>query len=275
MSDKTITDITADQFNEYINTHNEREYALIDVRQPEEYDESHIPGARLLPFPTLGTALDTLPENVDLIFTCQSGARSRAAAVLALDSKKNLGRVYNMAGGILAYDGKTLEDFPKVQVLGNKDDFEDMLMAAMDLEKGAWNFYKSILEKYPKEPFSDAIEYLSLAEADHAEALYRILSKRKDDLPEFDTFFMALSGDVLEGGVTLADALARLNRISRPQPLMILEMALDIEYAAFDLYRSGADLVKDPDIKRILYGIANGEKQHMKKLADAFAYLGG
>ncbi|GAB6096580.1 hypothetical protein JCM14469_28330 [Desulfatiferula olefinivorans] len=273
MPDKTITDITADQFNAYIDSHDEKEYALIDVRQPEEYHESHIPGARLLPFPTLGTALDTLPENVDLIFTCRSGARSRAAAALALDSKKTLGRIYNMAGGILAYNGKTLEDFPKVQVLGNKDDFEDMLLAAMDLEKGAWNFYKSILEKFPDEPFSDAVEYLSLAEADHAEALYRILSKRKEDLPEFDTFFMSLSGDILEGGVTLKDALSRLNRLTGPQPLAVLEMALDIEYSAFDLYRSGADLVNDPDIKRILYGIANGEKQHMKKLADAFAYL--
>lgn len=273
MTDKSITDITADQLNAYIETHNEREYALIDVRQPEEYHEIHIPGARLLPFPTLGTAIDALPENVDIIFACRTGARSRAAAALALDSEKTLGRLYNLDGGLMAWTGKTLDDFPRVQALGNKDDFEDMLLSAMDLEKGAWNFYKSILEKFPKEPFSDAIEYLSLAEADHAETLYRILIGRKEDLPEFDTFFMSLKGDVLEGGVALADALGRLDRLSSSQPMMILEMALDIEYAAFDLYRSGADLVTDPEIKRILYGIANGEKQHMKKLADAFSYL--
>lgn len=273
MKYKDITDINADQLKAYMDSHDEREYAMIDVRQPEEYYENHIPGAKLIPFPTLGTSLESLPKNVDIIFTCRSGARSRAAAALVADAKDNLGKIYNLAGGILAWNGKTLQDFPKVQVLGKKNDFEDMLLSAMDLEKGAWNFYKSILEKFPGEPFSDAIEYLSLAEADHAEALYRILTKSKDNLPEFDALFYSLKGDILEGGVELKDALKRLDSVESGQPVMILDMALDIEYSAFDLYRSGADLVDDPEIKRILYGIANGEKQHMKKLAEAFTYL--
>lgn len=268
-----IKDITADELNRFMDSHDERDYALIDVRQPDEYYDSHIPGAKLIPFPTLGTNLESLPRNVDIIFMCRSGARSRAAAALVSDQSKDTGKIYNLKGGILAWEGKTLAEIPQVQVLGNKNDFEDMLLTAMDLEKGAWNFYKSILEKFPKEPFSDAIEYLSLAEADHAEALYRILTKRKEDLPEFDTMFYGMKGDILEGGVTLKDALKRLDTVTDGQPMMILDMALDIEYSAFDLYRSGADLVDDPDIKRILYGIANGEKQHMKKLAGAFTYL--
>lgn len=270
---RDITDISAEQLKAFIDSHDERDYAIIDVRQPEEYYDSHIPGAKLVPYPTLGTNLDSLPRNVDLIFACRSGARSRAAAALVADASGSLGKIYNLAGGILAWDGKTLQDFPQVQVLGNKNDFEDMLLTAMDLEKGAWNFYKSILEKFPKEPYSDAIEYLSLAEADHAETLYRILTKRKEDLPEFDALFYGMKGDILEGGVELKDALKRLDKVKTGQPLMILDMALDIEYSAFDLYRSGADLVDDPEIKRILYGIANGEKQHMKKLAEAFTYL--
>jgi rubrerythrin/rhodanese-related sulfurtransferase len=272
---KDIIDITATQLKEYINTHNERDYVLLDVRQPEEYYEHHIPGSKLMPYPTLGTTIDSLPENVDIIFTCRSGARSRAAAALTVGSGKTHGTLYNLIGGILSWDGKTIHDFPRVQVLGPKNDFEEMLLSAMDLEKGAWNFYKSILEKFPHEPFSDAIEYLSLAEADHAEALYRILITKKDDLPEFDTLFLSLKGNILEGGIELKDALESLQKLESPQPLAILDMALDIEYAAFDLYRSGADLVDDPDIKRILYGIANGEKQHMKKLAEAFSYLIG
>ena len=268
-----ITDITAAQLRQYMDSHDERDYAIIDVRQPEEYFESHIPGAKLIPFPTLGTNLESLPKNVDLIFTCRSGARSRAAAALLTDQSESRGKIYNLRGGILSWKGKTVHDFPQVQMLGKKNDIEDMLLSAMDLEKGAWNFYKSILEAFPKEPFSDAIEYLSLAEADHAETLYRILSARKDDLPEFDAMFFGMKGEILEGGVALKDALTRLEQIQKGQTLMILDMALDIEYSAFDLYRSGADLVDDPEIKRILYGIANGEKNHMKKLAQAFLYL--
>lgn len=273
MKSKPITHLSTLRLKEYIDSHNEREYAIIDVRQPEEYYDSHIPGARLIPFTTLGTRITQLPEDMDLIFTCRSGARSKAAAALAFDILERPGKIYNHEGGILAWNGKTIHDFPKVQALGPKNNFEEMLLSAMDLEKGAWNFYKSILEKFPHEPFSSAIEYLSLAEADHAEALYRILVTRKEALPDFDTLFLSMTGDILEGGFKLSDALARLDQIQEAQPLVILDMALDIEYAAFDLYRSGADLVDDPEIKKILYGIANGEKNHMKKLSEAFGYL--
>jgi rubrerythrin/rhodanese-related sulfurtransferase len=273
MKPKNITHLTTDQLKEYINSHNEKEYVIIDVRQPEEYYESHIPGARLIPFTTLFSRIAPLAEEMNMIFTCRTGARSKAAAALAFDIVEKPGKVFNHVGGILAWDGKTLQDFPKVQALGPKNDFVEMLLAAIDLEKGAWNFYKSILEKFPNEPFSDAIEYLSLAEADHAEALYRLLITRKEDLPEFDALFLSMKGDILEGGVELKDALARLDQVKTAQPVAIMEMALDIEYAAFDLYRSGADLVTDPDIKKILYGIANGEKNHMKKLSEAFGYL--
>lgn len=273
MNRKNIESITSAELKEYIETHNEKEYAIIDVRQPDEYYESHIPGARLIPFTVLGRKAPDLPEGTDLIFTCQTGARSKAAAALATDLLKKPGRIINHSGGILSWEGNIVQDFPRVQVLGPKNDFEEMLLAAMDLEKGAWNFYKSILEKFPNEPFSDAIEYLSLAESDHAEALYRILVRRKEDLPEFDALFLSMKGDILEGGVELKEALARLDSIKTAQPVAILEMALDIEYAAFDLYRNGADMVDDPDIKKILYGIANGEKSHMKKLSEAFEYL--
>ncbi len=273
MKTKNIIHLSTSRLKEYIESHNEKEYAIIDVRQPEEYYESHIPGARLIPFTTLGTRITKLPEDMDLIFTCRSGARSKAAAALAYDILERPGKIFNHEGGILAWNDKTLHDFPKVQALGPKNDFEEMLLAAIDLEKGAWNFYKSILAKFPHEPFSHAIEYLSLAESDHAEALYRILVTRKNDIPEFDTLFLGMKGDILEGGITLSDALSRLDLIKEAQPLAILDMALDIEYAAFDLYRSGADLVDEPDIKKTLYGIANGEKNHMKKLSEAFSYL--
>lgn len=273
MNSKEIIHISTEQLKEYIKTHNENDYMIIDVRQPEEYSQSHIPGAKLIPFPLIGTEKETLPTGVDLVFSCRSGARSKAAAMLTAQTAKNIKQVYNHWGGILAWDEKTVSDFPRVQALGRKNDFDDMLLTAMDLEKGAWNFYKTILEKYTHEPFSDAIEYLSLAEADHAEALYNILTKKRSNLPGFDDMFHSLKGDILEGGVSLADAINRLEDIEHGSAINILDLALDIEYSAFDLYRTAADLVDDTEIKRIMVGIANGEKSHIKKLAEAFAYL--
>lgn len=41
----------------------DEEIQVIDVRQPSEYRSSHIPGAKLIPLPTLGKSLDQLDRN--------------------------------------------------------------------------------------------------------------------------------------------------------------------------------------------------------------------
>ena len=39
------------------------DYVLLDVRQPEEYEAGHLPGARLIPIPELEGRLDELPRD--------------------------------------------------------------------------------------------------------------------------------------------------------------------------------------------------------------------
>jgi rhodanese-related sulfurtransferase len=43
--------------------HNPGDYLLLDVRQPAEYQEGHIPGARLIPLPELADRLDELDQD--------------------------------------------------------------------------------------------------------------------------------------------------------------------------------------------------------------------
>lgn len=44
-----IPSMTVDQVKDLIKEKNPGEYNIIDVRQPGEYDQSHIPGALLIP----------------------------------------------------------------------------------------------------------------------------------------------------------------------------------------------------------------------------------
>src|SRR5213595_118056 len=53
---------------------------FIDVREPDEYTEAHIPGARLIPLGQLGQRLQELPEDRPLYVVCASGGRSLRAA---------------------------------------------------------------------------------------------------------------------------------------------------------------------------------------------------
>lgn len=55
---------------------------VVDVRTAEEYGESHIPGAVLVPLDTIGSQRPAaLPDTgAELLIYCRSGVRSKAAA---------------------------------------------------------------------------------------------------------------------------------------------------------------------------------------------------
>ena len=49
---------------------------LIDVRNPDEYAQGHVPGARLVPLPELAERLVEIPTDREVHVICQSGGRS-------------------------------------------------------------------------------------------------------------------------------------------------------------------------------------------------------
>lgn len=74
---------------------------LVDVRELDEWDEGHIPGARHIPLGELPNRLCELPSDTDLILVCRSGGRSAAATELLL--RNGYSRARNLAGGMLAW----------------------------------------------------------------------------------------------------------------------------------------------------------------------------
>src|SRR5260370_27649285 len=53
---------------------------VVDVRELEEYEQGHVPGAINLPQADLASRLDELPRDCPLVLICRSGARSLRAA---------------------------------------------------------------------------------------------------------------------------------------------------------------------------------------------------
>lgn len=49
MSWRDIVNLTPEELRSYRKGKKEKQYLLLDVRQPEEYGEGHIPGAVLMP----------------------------------------------------------------------------------------------------------------------------------------------------------------------------------------------------------------------------------
>ena len=73
---------------------------LVDVRQPEEYEAGHVPGAKLIPLADVVARVGEIPVNGPVYVICQSGSRSQRAA----DYLRNVGiEAYNVAGGTKAW----------------------------------------------------------------------------------------------------------------------------------------------------------------------------
>lgn len=53
---------------------------LIDVREPDEYDQAHVPGATLIPLASVPGRVDELATGTTVYVICGVGARSRRAA---------------------------------------------------------------------------------------------------------------------------------------------------------------------------------------------------
>lgn len=54
--------------------------AVLDVREPSEYVQGHVPGAQLVPLSRLAAQLPLLPRHRQVFVVCETGARSHSAA---------------------------------------------------------------------------------------------------------------------------------------------------------------------------------------------------
>jgi molybdopterin/thiamine biosynthesis adenylyltransferase/rhodanese-related sulfurtransferase/molybdopterin converting factor small subunit len=83
---------------------------LLDVREPREYEITHIEGSTLIPLGELPKRLDEIPKDRDIAIHCKSGVRS--AKAMNLLKEKGFDRVQNVRGGILEWNARLDPDQP-------------------------------------------------------------------------------------------------------------------------------------------------------------------
>lgn len=113
-SESITASVSVDQAQQIIASHSENnQFEIIDVRTISEYKSGHIKGARQLDFyrDDFDQSLAKLDRNKTYLLYCRTGVRSTKT----LNKMKALGfsKVYNMQGGILAWDKKTQKPIPE------------------------------------------------------------------------------------------------------------------------------------------------------------------
>lgn len=71
---------------------------ILDVRQPEEWVEGHIPGATLIPLDELQSRVNELPKDQEIVVVCRSGNRSAEGRDILRAA--GFQQVTSMAGGM-------------------------------------------------------------------------------------------------------------------------------------------------------------------------------
>lgn len=96
MEEVEIPEISVQQLAQLI----EQSVTLIDVRSPQEYEEGHVRGARLIPLDQIESRAQEVPSDREVYLICRSGGRSaRAVQILNQHGRKGI----NVAGGTLGW----------------------------------------------------------------------------------------------------------------------------------------------------------------------------
>jgi len=259
-----VNSMDPEEAREYLASHPEGAYTLLDVRQPWEYEEEHIPGARLMPLPQLKDLYGELDPEKPTIVHCAIGGRSRVAAQFL--SGWGLKEVYNLSGGIKAFQGQkaTGPEELNLGLMRGDETPTEILTLAYGMEKGLQTFYETIPEKTEDPDLRDLAAKLARVEVQHEKAffdLYQTFDPEKD-LAEFEA---TVSHTVIEGGFDMQEFLKK-NEPYLQTDRDLLEVAMMLETQALDLYLRFAQRCANDKTREVLFTIGDQEKAHLAAL---------
>jgi len=88
-----------------------RDFRLVDVREPHEFDICRIPGSVLIPLGDVPARMNELDSAQEIVVHCRSGARSARAVEFLRQA--GFARIHNLKGGILAWSDQVDSSVPK------------------------------------------------------------------------------------------------------------------------------------------------------------------
>lgn len=270
---KPVSSWTAQKVREFLESAGSGEYSLVDVRQPWEYEQGHLPGARLIPVGQIADRVQELEPDKTTIVYCGAGVRSRAAA--AILDRAGFREVHSMAGGMNAWPGLVAKGVPEAGIswFAAAHTRGELTALAWVLEDGTREFYRNMAQALTDRDASALFHELASAEDRHKEllsTLYREAVGAAGDV-DFPSILGAYPEEkVMEGGVTLAEAMAWSSGRS---PRELLEFSLSLEAGSYDRYLAMQQRVTDAYPLKLFKALAAEEKRHMEMIAAEFEKL--
>ena len=246
------------------------EYCLLDVRQPGEYEQGHIPGARLIPLAELQSNLNKIrPDRMTIVY-CRSGNRSRSGVGILNGAGFN--DVYNMEGGILAYNGLVAAGPPEAGVFCFPENMtpEQLIAMAWYIEDGSQRYFEAIKNTTQDLDIKNSFNSLIDLKIAHKESLSRLFEKISgqtagDNFPT--TVLQKPPHEVMAGCVSVPEAVNWSKDKSIPD---ILDFLMALEANTFDLYLKLGRQVQSDRARSVFIKLSEEETRHLEQLASIF-----
>lgn len=262
---RKVDTLSADEARRWIAEKNEGEITLIDVREPEEYKEGHLPGALLMPLSDLLDRMKELDIVKPVITYCRMGNRSKSAA--ALMKGQGFNRTYSIEGGITAWKGlvATGEYDAGMFLLDERKTTEELISLACVLEDGTRRFYEKTQELLQDRDAKPVFESLITDEVKHKAMILEAYRKIKgihitDEFLEKES----LTG-FMEGGVSIEEILMWLKAPDRTLQ-DVLELSMQVETNSLDLYIKMLHEIEDENAQKVFGVLIAEEKAHLSRL---------
>jgi rubrerythrin len=194
--------------------------------------------------------------------------RSRAAASVL--EGEGFSKVYNMDGGIRAWEGIMAGGAPEAGMAYFETSvrLDELIGLAWKLEDGSRKFYTLLSGFMDDADARQLFEELTRAEEGHKLALIRLFTEvtgsKPDDLFPQSVLSADMTDDVMEGGIFLEKA---WKWAQGKDVQAIIEFSITLETNAYDLYIKMARAHENDQSQKIFDMLALDEQKHLAKLA--------
>jgi rubrerythrin len=220
----------------------------------------------------LGDRLNEIDSDKPILVYCAIGGRSRVAAQML--SGKGFKEIYNLSGGIKAWNGQTAvgAQVQGLSLFEGRLSAGESLIVAYSMEQGLRDFYLSVMKKIQQADVRGLFEKLAEIEIKHQQHIFEEYRRSEDPEATPEGFEARMLPHMVEGGMTTDDYLALYNP-DLSDRVDILSMAMSIEAQALDLYQRAAANAVDETARGQLLKIADEEKAHLKALGELMAMV--
>jgi len=258
--------LSADNVRQRIESKTGAEIALVDVREPAEYQVGHLPGAFHVPLSGLLDSLDSMPRDKTVITYCKRGPRSRSAAVMMKDH--GFDNIYYMEGGMDAWNGNSARGHYEagLSILDGKEGTEDLIALAWTMEDSTCSFYRDVKGIMNDSDTANLLESLIRSERKHRTELEKAYTLITGQTLDVDTLRSRDGENIIESGISSNEVIAWIKHNSLRKE-EVYELLMQIETNSLDLYMKMLRKIDDLQTRQILDILIEEEKVHLREFA--------